>query len=155
MNLFQNLYEVRRDGKVITNDMSFEQIYALGPTTRIVEAHWTDGLSQKPVVLKSSFGVVARVVQGGKFLVAMIYTREADCALVVVKSDGKSHLAIADVQEINGEKHRGVFRGFESPHRPADGVFGAVFHASYRATAQYWMDIDATTGAVLECTWTR
>jgi len=155
MNLFQTLYKVRRDGKVVTDDMTFEQVYALGEPSRVIEAHWIDGLSQKPVSLKSPFGVLARIVQGGKFLVAMVYSNNTNCALVVVKSDGKIHLTVPDLQKINGENRNGVFRGFESPRQPADGVFGVVFNANYRVTAQYWMDIDAATGQVLACAWTR
>jgi hypothetical protein len=155
MNRIQNLYKVRRDGKIIKEEMTFEQIDALGEISKVVEVHWTDGNTGRSASAKSKFGTFAEIVQGRRFVAVLVYKNETDCNLVVFNPDGSTHLVIPNIQTINGEKMTGSFGWFESPHHPADSVFGVVFQADHRSSAQYWMDLDANTGEVLACTWTK
>jgi hypothetical protein len=155
MNAIQNFFETRKDGQIISEGMTLEQVQSLGEISKVVEVSWTNGTDQTRTHLKSSFGVFSRVVQGRKWVAALIYKNNSDCQLVVVNPDGTVHLIVPKIQKINDEYQAGVFGWFEAAHFPADGIFGVVFQVAHPSTAQYWMDIDALTGKVLVCTWTR
>jgi hypothetical protein len=155
MSTVQDFYDVRRDGKIIPEGMTFHEIIALGEKSLVVEARWKCSATQKSVSLKSPFGVAASVVQGRQFVVARIYTKESDSQVTVFNCDGSVHLNLSNTQKINGQDQQGEFYWFQDAHHPADGVFGVVFQCDYQPSAQYWMDIDAATGKVLKCTWTK
>jgi hypothetical protein len=156
MSLIQKFYEVRKDGKVIPESMTIADRHALGwDISKVVQAHWTCAETNKPVSVQSSFGVFSEVVQGRRFVAALLYTDDSHCNLVVYLADGKTHLTIPNVQQLNGRNEPGEFAWLTSPHKPAEDVFAVIFQAEDGAMGQYWMDIDARTGEVLICTWTK
>jgi hypothetical protein len=156
MNSVQNFYEVRKDEKVIPEGMTIEERHALGwGISRVVQVHWTDAKTEKAVLLQSAFGVFSDVVQGREFVATIVYINDFDCKLVVYLADGNEHLTIPNHQRLNGCDEPGQFAWFTSPHEPANGVFGVVFQADDSAAGQYWLDIDARSGKVLACTWTK
>jgi hypothetical protein len=155
MDLIQEFRKFRRDRKVITDSMNWKEIDDLGEVSKVVEVCWTNALSQRVVSIKSAFGVFSEVVQGRKFVAAIVYICESDCKLAIFLADGKEHLTVPNVQQLNGRNEPGQFAWFTSPHEPADDVFGVVFQADDSSVGQYWLDIDARSGRVLACTWTK
>ena len=138
MNYFQDFREVRGDGKIITSGMSISQINALGEISRVVEVSWRDCIRDKPVSLKSKFGVNACVVQGAKLLAVLIYETENRCTLSIVDSAGAVTAIVSNAQKIDGQARRGFFIGLAAAHTPRDGVFGARFNTDDWSAAQYW-----------------
>ena len=162
VNSIQDFYEIRQDGKIIPEGMTVEQIFALGEISRVVEAHWTNAANQRPVSLKSPFGVFAYIVPGREFIAAMVHTKKGNGSagdLIVVNPDGSVRFKVPPVQTINGQDMKGVFRGITNTPKAADGFFGAVFEVDfgniYLSNAQFRLDIDAATGEVVGCSETR
>jgi hypothetical protein len=155
MDEIENFYETRKDGQIIPEGKTLEQIQSLGEISKVVEVSWISSTTQQRAHLKSPFGVFSRIVQGRKWIAALIYKNNSDCKLIVVNPDGNIHLTVPSIQKINNEYKKGSFGWFEAAHHPANGVFGVVFQVAHPTTAQYWLDIDALTGKVLMSTWTR
>jgi hypothetical protein len=155
MTGIQNFFELRADGRVITEEMTVEQIGALGEICKVVEVCWTNTSTQQAVSIKSQFGVIADVVSGRKFVAARVFAKKADSELLVFDSNGQIHCTLSKIQVINENQESGQFVWFTSAHQERDGIFGVIFQADNSTVGQYWMDIDAATGNVVECTWTR
>jgi hypothetical protein len=155
MNVIENFQEVRRDGQIISEGMTSEQIDALGDISRVVEVRWQNSLTGKTVSVKSKFGVLSKVIDGRRWVAAMVYDSDTQCSLVIFDSGGEVHLRVPNVQRINDEERTGLFAGFSEPHSQGDGVFGVIFRTEGFDWDRYWMDIDALTGKVLTCTWTK
>jgi hypothetical protein len=159
MNSIQSVYNVREDGKILTHDMTIDQVYALGEISTVVEVHWMNCTEQRPASLKSKFGVFATVVAGNGFIAAIVHTNSKkplpDSQLLIVNPDGTVRHTVPNIQKINGEYVKGWFGWTDSGQHPADGVFGAIFQAAHSPSAQFRLDIDAATGVVLDCNWTR
>jgi hypothetical protein len=155
MDPIQEFRKFRQDHKIITESMNWNEIDGLGEISKVVEVCWTNAPSQRVVSIKSAFGVFPEIVQGRKFVAAIVYTAESDCKLTTFLSDGKEHLTVPNLQRLNGRDESGQFAWFTSAHEPTDHVFGVVFQADDSSVGQYWLDIDARTGKVLICTWTK
>jgi hypothetical protein len=156
MNSVQKFYEVRKDEKVIPEGMTIEERHALGwDISKVVQAHWTNTETNKTVSLKSPFGIFSEIVQGRRLVAALIYTDDSNCKLVVFLANGSEHLTVSNLQRLSGHDEPGQFAWFTTPHEPADDVFGVVFQADDSSVGQYWLDIDARSGRVLACTWTK
>jgi len=154
MDSITNLYEVRRDGKVIKEGMTFEEIAAFGEISKVVEMHWTDRSTGQPASIKSPFGVFGALVQGRDFIVATIYSSKSNCRLISINANGSTRCTFSDTQKINGQDEFGSFGWVETTHYP-NNVFGAIFTVDCFPVTQYRLDIDVITAEVLACSWTK
>lgn len=155
MNTVQDFLKIRRDGNIILENMSIQEILALGKPSPVGEIKWVCSGNGKSVSFNFLFGVSAHVVQGRQFVVAVASTSNSRGFLTIFNCDGTVHLNISTTQIINGNYEPGDFCWLVNAHYPANNVFGVVFQCSSHLSAKYLMDIDAVSGSVLECTWTK
>jgi hypothetical protein len=155
MNSISNFHEVRRDGQIVSEQMTSEQIDALGDISRVVEARWVNSLTGKDVSITSKFGVLAHVVDGRNWVAALVYETESRCNLKVFDSRGDVCLNVPNIHQIANQNMSGSFTGFAAAHHSNDAIFGVIFRTDAPDLDRYWMDVDALTGKVLTCTWTK
>jgi hypothetical protein len=155
MKVIENFQEIRRDGQIIPEGMTAEQIDALGNVSRVVEVRWHNSLTEKTICIKTNFGILSKVIDGRSWIAALVYDSETHCSLVVFNSAGEVHIRVPNVHRIDDLERSGLFAGFSEPHLRQDAVFGVIFRTEGPDWDRYWMDIDARTGKVLACTWTK
>lgn len=147
MTTIQQFKEVRRDGKVIDESMTVEDVFALGPPEKIIEVQWYDGSER--ISIRNAFAVLAQVVPGGEFVAANEYDELGQHrALSIINADGSRRLQLSNVQKIRANDEAGEFCWFESPRIQSPNVFGVVFSCS-RDNSMFQLDIDAIDGSVV------
>lgn len=139
--------EIRRDGKVIDESMNMEDIFALGPTEKIVEVQWKN--DSQLVSVRDSYGVLAKVVPGREFIAANGHDESGQRRILsIINADGSRHMQLSNVQSIRGKNETGEFRWFETPRVEVPNVFGVVFERA-SDNAMFQLDVDAINGAVV------
>lgn len=147
MTNIQNFREIRRDGKVIYESMKVEDIFALGPTEKIVEVQWHNG--PQLISLAANYGVSARVVPGREFVAANEHDDSGQKRMLsIFNADGSRRFQLSNIQSIRGKDEAGDFRWFEPSRTDAPNVFGVVFNRT-SDDSMFQLDIDATTGGVV------
>ncbi|MES2407100.1 MAG: hypothetical protein V4528_07245 [Pseudomonadota bacterium] len=140
----QQFIEIRRDGKVIDETMSVEDICALGAIEKVIEVQWRNG--SQPVSLRDAYGVLAIVVPGREFVAANGHDESGQRrVLSVINADGTQRLQLSNTQVIRGKGELGDFRWFELPRVESLNVFGVVFERA-SDNSMFQLDIDATNG---------
>jgi hypothetical protein len=143
----QQFIEIRRDGKVIDETMSVEDIGALGAIEKVIEVQWRNG--SQPVSFRDAYGVLAIVVPGREFVAANGHDESGQRrVLSVINADGTQRLQLSNTQVIRGKGELGDFRWFESPRVESLNVFGVVFERA-SDNSMFQLDIDAINGNVV------
>jgi hypothetical protein len=138
--------EIRRDGKIIHESMSANDIFALGAPEKIIEIQWVIG-SQR-ISLRNNHGILAKVVAGREFVAANEYDAFGrDRTLSVINSDGSKRLTISKNQLIRGKNEHGEFCWFEPARVESANIFGVVFRRS-NDNSMFQFDIDARDGRI-------
>lgn len=153
MGTIENYIEIRRDGRIIPENMPSEELHKMG-VCKLKELRWTyDG---KDVRIPAAFGILGDVVQGRQFVAVKERDNESGkhSTLWILNGDGSRRWRIPDTQTINGKEVRGIFCGFESPRIERDHVFGAVYDC-ITLRDMYILEIDADSGATLGAHYTR
>lgn len=147
MKTIGNFQEIRRDGKIIDESMSANDIFLLGTPEKIIELQWANG-SQK-ISLKNNYGILAKVVPGRAFVAANEYDDFGQNRLLsIINSDGSRHLTLPKEQLIRGKKEHGEFCWFEPARVESPNIFGVVFQRS-GDNSMFQLDIDAQDGRVV------
>jgi len=147
MTKIQQFVEVRRDGKIIDEAMKAEDIFALGPTEKVIEVRWLNG--SQPVSLIDAYGILAKVVPGREYVVANGHDKSGQRrVLLVINADGTQRFQLSDTQVIGGKSELGDFRWFDLPRVESLNVFGVVFNCA-RDNSMFQLDIDAENANVV------
>lgn len=152
MTTIQHFREIRRDGKVIDELMTVEDIGALGPIEKVIEVQWHH--DSQPVSLRADYGILAEVVPGREFVVANEGDDESGQhrTLWILNADGSRRLQLSNTQVIRGEEKTGKFCWFELPRIESPNVFGVVFDVDVgpmEGSSMFQLDIDAINGNVV------
>ncbi len=104
MTSIQQFIEIRRDGKIIDETMKVEDIFALGATEKVVEIQWRNG--SQAVFFRDAYGVSAKVVLGGDFIVANAHDNSGQRrVLLIINADGTQRFQLLNTQLICGVVH--------------------------------------------------
>lgn len=143
-----NFMEIRRDGKVIDESMSAEDVFALGNPEKIVEVKWRD--DARLVSIHDDLGMLAKVVPGRNFVAINGHDEpSSQCRkLFIMNADGSKRLQLSNVQNIRGANESGKFCWFEPSRTESSDVFGVVFNVA-SDDSMFQLDIDATSGAIV------
>lgn len=160
MQTVQDFCKIRRDGRVIEEDMTLERRHELGwPVSKITRIEWRcDG---NTISLEDPRGLTSVILPDRSGVVLMLHTAQSsDEVLGVVNADGTSRFCLGNVQEINGEKFTGKYRWFQPTRINKPTVFGVVF--GYTIKSQEFimhpdvhLDVDAMTGEIISSHPTR
>lgn len=147
MATIQQFREIRRDGKVIDDSMKVEDIFALGPTEKVIEVQWSNG--SQLVSIQDPYGLLAKVVPGREFVVVNGHDESGQHReLSIINADGRRRFPIPNIQVIRDKSELGDFRWFELPRVDMPNVFGVIFNRA-SDNSMYQLDIDATNGHVV------
>jgi hypothetical protein len=148
VSIVEDFLEVRRDGKIIPETMTVEQMVAQGwSSERIVQIRWR--FDDRDVSLANEHGLLTQVTPRRDGVVVIGNQQGGPSTLAVINGDGSTRLVIDNQQRINGRQEAGVFSWFEPCRTVGANCFGAVFRTQ---SAMYQVDIDADTGHVLGVT---
>lgn len=151
MSLIQQFQEVRRDGKVIAETMTPEEMIRAGWTPdKVLLLQW-----QGPggvVELQSSFGFLSRVVASREYLAVLEDTDAGgqSTVLSVYQADGRPRVTFQNNVPIKGAPEVGRFASFRSPQSGAPAAFAVLFDV-FSNGARYLIEIDAASGGILSC----
>jgi len=147
MTAIQKFKEIRQDGNVIDESMTVEEIFSLGSPRIIIEIRWI--YQSKLITVFDAFGMLAKVVCGGEFIVVNGHSESGeDRELLVINADGTRRFKLSNIQMINGKSELGEFRWFEAPRVDAINVFGVVFNRA-SDNSMFQLDVDAKNGNVI------
>lgn len=143
MNKITQLIEIRRDGTVIDETMTIEDIIALEGSEEIVEVRWRNG--SQSISIRDDCGLWVKIVAGGSFVVVSRCDEFGKHAMFVFNANGAQRFQLPNVQIINGKSEDGEFLWIEEPYTKSANVFGAIFERACDHS-QWWLDIDAESG---------
>jgi hypothetical protein len=147
--------EIRRDGKVIDENMSVDKLWAEGWKPEIVTSvQWR--LEDQLIELHFPSGVLARPLRDRSAVVILSPILGSSLAreLWVVNPNGTKRLSISNTQTVNGVIMVGTFEWIGDPRSHSPVTFGAMFQNS-ADSEMYELDIDATTGMLLNAFWSK
>jgi hypothetical protein len=149
MNSITTFQEIRRDGKVIEESMTPEDMIRAGwQPDKVVALRWV--WYDRTIELRSPFGFLSRVVPSREY-VAVLEDTDAGgqhAVLTVYQTDGSPRGTFRNVLEIAGKPAAGEFRSFRTPKSPLPTAFCVLFDV-FSNGGTYQVDIDAASGAVL------
>ena len=147
--MITDLQEIRADGKVIAEAMTFAQMRALGwQPCLLTSVRWND--DGRTVELKHAAGLNVEVLPNRE-LVAALVNDDASAQtnrLCVFNRDGSLRHELANVQDIRGTAEAGSFGWFERAQSPDPNLIHVVFELE-RNRATYWLDLDAANGRII------
>jgi hypothetical protein len=148
MDTIRNFKKIRWDGQVIDEQMTPEQVFALGTPQKVITVQWEYG--GRPVARQSQYGLLSKVLSGRELVVILEGLDASDTrnSLFVLNADGSLRVSVPNDQTINGTTERGEFRWLEAPRKNEANRFGAVFEPAGRNT-MFQLDIDGATGKVV------
>lgn len=148
MTIIQSFKRVRRDGKVIDESMTAEDMFTLGLPEKIIELQWYDG--SRPISFRADYGVLARVISGRESVAAIEENDELGehSTLWIINADGSRRLQVSNTQPIHGKDITGEFGWLTKPRIEASNIFGAIF-GRRDSSSMFHLDIDATNGNVI------
>jgi hypothetical protein len=142
---FGSFNQTRRDKKNIGEEMSIEDILALGDVSRVVSLNWEN--ERNRVSLDFPYGVFAKVICNRSAVVCLINKNEdqKDNELIVINEDGSKRLQLSNSPTISGRVEHGKFGWIERAKTADVNCFGVIFMGD-RSNVVYQLDIDAETG---------
>ena len=146
MNIIKFFKEIRRDGKVIDEKTTVEDMLAKGwGAEKIVAIKWRYG--KDIIEIKNEDGILAKVVEDASAVVGKFYINNAG-VLKVINPDGTLRFAISNIQRINEEYIDGVYEWFEYLDGMPESSFSIVFKDKKNDNL-FVLSIDANTGELL------
>jgi len=148
MHPIENLQEVRRDGQIIDESMSRDDILRLGQPQKIVELCWTH--DSRIHEFKFHYGVNARTVAGREYLVAleMLAEDSNQTALWVITADGQYRTRVQEPDKFRNHQVTGNYYYLTTPNIDQPNVFGVIFDDQLN-NLQFQLDIDAENCRIL------
>jgi hypothetical protein len=146
--LINQLKELRQDGRVIDENMTFDVMVEQGwEPSLVIEVQWQhDG---KTVRFRHPKGVSVHVVSD-RSCAALLLPRstEPDAGedFMVVNADGSLRYQVSEVQTLNGRRETGRFEWFEDTDRP--DILQCMFRVD-RNQAMFALDMELSTGKIL------
>ncbi|MEY8200266.1 MAG: hypothetical protein RPS47_13580 [Colwellia sp.] len=146
MNIIKYFQEVRRDGKIIEENMSVQDLIDEGwGVEQVTTLRWE--VEGKKKELHNSAGILAEVLSDRSAVVG-IFTQGGNDILKVINPDGTERLTISNNQLLNGDIVKGVFEWFEPASCNSGPCFGVIFKSDSTGNI-YQLDIDAISGQVI------
>jgi hypothetical protein len=154
--VISNFQKIRRDGKIIPEGMTGEQMLAAGwQPEKVLWLRW-DWFGH-PIELASPYGFLSRIVPSREYLAVLEDTDATGqhAILSVYLSNGTFRGTFPNLLELPGNaqiaphKEAGEYVWFQIPRSPLPTAFAAVFKV-FRNGATYRVDIDAATGSLLD-----
>ncbi|MGB8843104.1 MAG: hypothetical protein WCC64_18775 [Aliidongia sp.] len=144
----QNFRKIRRDGKIIDDSMTIDEIFSWGTPEKIIELRWDN--NNQPTSLKSIHGVLAKIVSGGEYIAAKIHNDDSgrNSTLWIINADGSMRLQIPNDHSINGKNVSGDFGWLEKSRTQQPNIFGVIFECRDK-NLMFQLDIDAANGNVI------
>ena len=145
MNHVTNFRQTRRDGKVIEEQMSVEDILCLGwKPDKIVHIEWKfDG---RAVNLDFPRGVLAEVLPSRY---AVVFRPHSGEMLLVFNSDGTERLRVTEIESKDGKMVSGTFEWFELPRSGVATNIGVVYRRADNGHL-FETEIDTSTGKAVQ-----
>ncbi len=149
MSLIQHFQKLRRDGKVIEESMTGEDMIRAGwMPDKVIALRWT--WYDRTIELHSQFGFLSRVVASREYVAVL---EDSDAAgqrtiLSVYQADGTPRIMFQNVVPIAGEPEAGIFASFRSPQSGMPTAFSVLFDV-YRNGGRFQVEIDAASGSIL------
>ena len=153
--MISNFQKIRRDGKVIPEGVTGEQMIAAGwEPDKVLRLRWD--WYGNPIELSSPYGFLSRIVPSREYLAVLEDTDATGdhARLSVYLSNGTFRGTFNNVLDLPAtpvvpeHKEAGEYVWFQTPKSPLPTAFAAAFKV-YRNGATYRVDLDAATGAVL------
>ncbi|GFM35111.1 hypothetical protein [Desulfovibrio subterraneus] len=143
MNKITQLIEICRDGTVIDEAMTIEDVIALEGNEKVVEVRWRNG--SHSISIRDDCGLWVKIVAGGSFVAVSRYDESGKHAMFVFNANGTQRFQLPNVQIINGKSEDGEFLWIEEPYTKSANVFRAIFER-VSDHSQWWLDINAESG---------
>ena len=153
--MISNFHELRRDGKVIPEDMTAVQMTAAGwVPDKVLRIRWDwDG---HPIELTTPFGFLSRIVSSREYIAVLEDTDATGdhATLSIYLPDGTLRenypniVQFPETERWPAHTEPGEYLWFQTPKSPVPTAFAVVFKVD-RNSATYQVDIEAATGAVL------
>jgi len=153
--MIEHFKEVRRDGKVIEDSMTLEEMHKRGwHPEKIVEIQWTH--EGRLVRRASAGGILAEIVYGREFVAVIEHNdkKPQSSILSIIHADGSVAHVVSNTQLILGKYEKGEFRWFEPPKMNRTNICGVVFEC-VNNHAMYQLELDAAEGTVIDAYYTR
>jgi hypothetical protein len=144
--MIRDLTKTRRDGKIILESMSIDQIAALGwSPDKVVQVTWSN--DEQTVDVRAPCGVLAKTLPDRTGVAWLEAADEADTRsnLSVLNADGSVRFVLPNAQVINGSKEAGVYCWYEPARSSPATNFGVVFRID-RSQALFQVDVDVYSG---------
>jgi hypothetical protein len=147
--IIQNFKEMRRDGKVIDENLTTAQLLSLGwAPEKVNRIEWE--YHGQPVVVPVPHSMISRVVPERDAV--MVIEKLDDTGfrnrLLVLNADGSVRLTIPNEQLIKGRPVHGEFGWFEPARVSGLPSLGIVFQPD-NDSSMYVLDVDASNGTTL------
>ena len=143
------LKEIRKDGKIISEDMTIEDIASLGlPPEKIVSIEWsTDGRTN---IYKHDKGIVAKVLPDRTGIALLLFGDKEGGSkeLKILNADGSIRLTVNPEHNIDQVKKQVTYLWFEKPKTLSESAFGVVFADDMNKNL-YQLDIDSASGKII------
>lgn len=148
MDTIQSLKKIRRDGQVIEENMTFEQIFALGTPEKVNTIQWEYG--GRVVAWRTQHSMLATVLPGRNLICVIEELDDSGTrsTLSVVNGDGSLRAIVSNQQILRGRRERGQYRWFESARKSGPNHFGVIFRRDV-SNYDFHLDIDGATGTVI------
>jgi len=141
MHLIENLQEVRRDGQIIDESMSRDDILRLGQPQKIVELCWTH--DSRVHAFKFHHGVIAQAVA-----LEMLAEDSHQTALWVITADGQHRTRVQEPDKFRNHQVTGNYYYLTTPNMDQPNVFGVIFDDQAN-NLQFQLDINAENCQIL------
>jgi hypothetical protein len=142
------LREIRRDGKVIDESMTPEDVGKLGPPEKIVRIEWI--YDQRSASLQHKGGMLAKVLPDRTGIAVLLHDGESRFAknLKILNDDGSLRASSGPSLSIDGTAFSGEYGWFEPARTSPEKNLGIVF---WRAADDilFQLDIDPATAKVM------
>ena len=149
MSVIQQFQKIRRDGKVIDESMTPEDMIRAGwMPDKVLVLRWV--WYDRTVELRSQFGFLSRIVASRELLAVLEDTDASgqNTVLTVYHTDGSPRMTFQNNVPIAGKPQAGVFASFRSPQSGVPTAFAVLFDVFYNG-ARYQVEIDAASGNIL------
>lgn len=155
MGTISNFIEIRRDGKIIPEGMTYDQWEELGwAPEKVIRIRWD--YEGRPVELEDSGGMLAEIIDSRTAIAIEINGGQN---LSVYDPNGKLRCRVPNVQNISGKDLSGVFAWFGKVEIDIAHCFAVVFEvgpASWDSPSDFYLlHVDSLNGKLLKWQRTR
>ena len=148
--MIEDFRHIRLDGKIITENMLLSGLLKYGFEPCIVVAiQWI--FCGNLVEKKFPYGVISEVLRSREKVICIAKDEKGLTSLLILSADGNVEKTLPNRIYLNGVIYDGFYEWFSDSRSDNDRVFGVIFQTT--ECTQFWLDVDANTGSIVEASY--